>query len=220
MYMTRKKISKRVVVITDNEELYIALERAFRFLLGMRCVRMDSEASIGKNSPILIILFEEQKVKSWLWEKIRKKYLNPVLVIGTEDIVDFEKRNPVFKHYLHSHYYIQVPFLLQDIITRITSFLKPIYNQQERKLIYNCYSKRETALLKLLDHDLLKNKKGCIDIFRQVKKYFLERNDQKMANYIASCLEKIKKEEMWANQAYQLAKILKDNIRGRILNGK
>jgi len=218
--MKQKKISKRVVVITDNEELYIALERAFRFLLGMRCVRMDSKASIGKNSPILIILFEEQKVKSWLWEKIRKKYLNPVLVIGTEGTADFEKRNPVFKHHAYSHCYVQMPFLLQNIITRITSFLKPIYNQQERKLIYNSYSKCEMTLLKLLDHDLLKNKKGCIDIFLQVKEYFLERNDQKMGNYIDSYLEKIKKEEMWASQADQLAKILKDNIRGRMLDGK
>ncbi len=166
--------SNNLIIHTEEIELYRAFERAIK-ILTKRSVLKFTEGSIVDKNKIILLATSEDKMKDLFYEDIRSKHLNPVVVIGFEEKEVFEKEHPLFYDHPFNHAYLEIPFKLEDLIAQLNDMI-PISSQEIRRAICGSDTGYKGYLLKLLSHDLLKEREGCIRIL-EMTMHFIKREE-------------------------------------------
>jgi len=122
--MKQKKISKRAVVITDNEELYKSFQRAFKFLL-----QIDT-----------------------MWIVPDTYFLSPVEILNQDVIMNDVTEEPNIEKYVISfriNFYCNT-ILLKDLL-RIVRSLEPLSKEEIAFSLASCLSQRYHNIQDLLN---------------------------------------------------------------------
>ncbi|MBF0466707.1 MAG: hypothetical protein HQK94_16680 [Nitrospirae bacterium] len=150
----------KLFFITDNEGMYLSYKKVFGVLLSIDAYLIEPANGIDEGllqkEDIFIIEGNMQKVSRWLWDVIRKRYLNPVIVLGYDREEHFLKNNPAFKQGAAKyHKYVPPPHSLAEIFTAI-DYVVPVYDEDTRKILFERYGSPyvEDRLFRLIDHDL------------------------------------------------------------------
>jgi hypothetical protein len=203
-------MKRKVMIISDNEELYKSFKRALKAVEGITVFRFVEDSLKNKNRVVLIATPEEN-IHELFYEKIRSKYPNPFMVIGFKEKELFIKEFPIFYDHPYNHAYIMVPFDLSEFINSLKNMI-PISSQAIRKAICGSDTGYKGYLLKLLTHDLLKERERCIKILSMTGNYL---RDKKLSKKIEEAIKEIReKEKNWSSIAETLGKRLEKRIKG------
>lgn len=201
---------KQAILIYESEELYESFKRALNAVSGITVVTFTEDSLKNKNRVILIST-PEDKIHGLFYEKIRSKYLNPVVEIGVKEKESFEKEFPIFYDHPYNHIYIRIPFNLIEFIDSLKNII-PISSQAIRESICGSVTGYKGYLLKLLSHDLLKDRKRCIEILRMAGNYL---KDKKLSDEIENAIKDIiEKEKNWSSIAETIGRRLENIIKG------
>lgn len=195
-------------MISHNEELYKAFGRTLKALEGIPIFKFTDDCLKNENIIVLLATVEEE-LQYWFYEKIRSKYLNPVIVIGFEEKESFEKEYPLFYDHPYNHAYLKIPFNLIDFINLLENMI-PLSSQEIRSAICGSEPGYNGYLLKLLSHDLLKDRNRSIDILTLVEKFL---DDKELSDDTRKAIEKIKVEVRWDDRAYEIGKRLEYKLK-------
>ncbi len=211
---------RKVFLISDDEEKYKALSRALMFLSSTEIHWLKSHmyhiSLPDKEPPIILDTVNIEILSQLLWQVIRLSFLNPILAIGTMAKHLVEEKEEVFKKFPFNHVYFEIPFRLPELIEKMVS-IKPIYDEDTRKIIFNHYSTSQKAIWRKLDHDLPKaNKKQSIGLFKAARDFWKARGDQDVVGTIENGLKEIEVVEKWYESAANLSEYLKAQMRGII----
>ena len=161
---------KKVLLISDGEELYMSLRRALGAVGNIEVNRFTKDSLKNKNRVILLAVQDDGDIKQLIYSKIRSNYLNPIVIIGYKDRDLFKREHPLFEDHPFNHLYIDIPFNLEKFVTLLSDMV-PISSQAIREAICGSDSGYKGYLLKLLSHDLLSKKERCIEILSLVGDY-------------------------------------------------
>lgn len=201
---------KQPILICENEELYKSVQRALSAVASMP-VLLFTEDSIKKKNRVLLISTPEDKIHGLFYEKIRSKHLNPVAVFGFKEKESFEKKFPIFYDHPYNHVYVRIPFNLLEFIDLLKN-MTPISSQTIRKAICGNDTGYKGYLLKLLSHDLLKDRERCIEILRMAGNYL---KDKELSCEIEDAMKDInEKEKDWSSIAAPIGKRLENRVKG------
>ncbi|MEK6689967.1 MAG: hypothetical protein AAB257_05165 [Nitrospinota bacterium] len=206
--------NKKIVFISKNEELYKSFKRALS-AVGSMTVLLFTNDSLKKKNRVVLISTPEDRIHELFYETIRSKHLNPIVVIGFKEKESFEKEFPIFHDHPYNHAYIRIPFNLKEFIDLLKNMI-PISSQAIRKAICGSDSGYKGYLLKLLSHDLLKDKERCIEILHTTGNYL---KDKKLTKEIEDTTKDIEKEKDWSSIAHGIGKRLENKIKGEDSNG-
>ena len=204
------RISKKVVLVSEDEELYRAFRRALRAVGDITVFKFTEDSLKNKRKIILLLAVDENNLQEWFYGRIRgAKYLNPVMVIGFEEEKQFKKKHPLFDDHPYNHVYIKAPFNLLDFVNLLNDMV-PISSQSIRKAICGGDSGYKGYLLKLLSHDLLKDRERCIEILLMACNYV---KDKKLAKEARESIKVLReKEGIWHTIAFEIGKRLEIGI--------
>lgn len=200
----------KIILFSKNEELYKSLQRALNAVGRMTVINFMEDSLKNKNRVILIST-PEDKIHGLFYERIRSKYLNPVVIIGVREKESFEKEFPIFYDHPYNHAYVMIPFNLLEFIDSLRN-MTPISSQAIRKAICGSDTGYKGYLLKLLSHDLLKDRERCIEILRMAGNYL---KDKELSDEIEDAMKDIsEKEKNWSSIAETIGKGLENRIKG------
>lgn len=200
---------REIVLISEDEELHKSCKRALNVVAGMTVFPFTEESLKNKNRVILISTPPEDKIHELFYERIRSKYLHPVVVIGFKEKESFEKEFPIFYDHPYNHVYMRIPFNLLEFIDSLKNMI-PISSHAIRKAICGSDSGYKGYLLKLLSHDLLKNKERCTEILSIAGDYL---KNKKLSREIEEAVEEINGTEDWSPIANGVGKKLYNKIK-------
>ena len=204
------RILKKLVLISDDEELYGSLRRALRASGNIKVDRFTKASLKNKNRIVLIATPKEENLKELIYSKIRSKYLNPIVIINYKVNPLFKKEYPLFEDHPFNHLYIDVPFDLVELVATVKDMV-PISSQAIREAICGSDSGYKGYLLKLLSHDLLSEKERCVEILGLVSDYL---KDKKLSKEIEAAANKIKMESSdWPAIASKIGGKLENRIK-------
>lgn len=195
-------------MISRDKELYKAFGRALKAIEGIPILKFTDDCLKNKNIIVFLATVEEE-LQYWFYEKIRSKYLNPVIVIGFEEKESFEKEYPLFYDHPYNHAYLKIPFNLFDFINLLENMI-PLSSQEIRSAICGCEPGYKGYLLKLLSHDLLKDRNRSSDILTLVEKFL---DDKELSDDTRKAIEGIKAEAKWSDIAYEIGKRLEYKLK-------
>ena len=208
--------NKQIHILSEDEEFCKSFKRALNAVGSMTVVQFTGESIKNKNRAILISLSED-KMPELFYEKIRgAKHLNPVAIIGFKEKKSFEKEFPIFHDHPYNHAYVKIPFNLLEFIDLLKNMI-PISSQAMRGAICGSDTGYKGYLLKLLSHDLLKDRERCAVILNMAGNYL---NESDISQEIKNAIEKINKEDNWATIASEIGKKLENRIKGGNGNDK
>ena len=132
---------------------------------------------MGADRNALILLFQggAKAIEYWLWDIIRVKYFNPVLMIGSEDEAMFREEHSECIHAECNHGYMCTPFGLNRFRKCVADEeLTPIGGEDELESIYRRFSKEPARL-----HEELHRFHAGSDpkILDRIRKFFQKQND-------------------------------------------
>jgi len=203
------KTLKKLIFISDDEELYGSLRRALRAVGNIEINRFTKDSLKNKNRIVLIATPKEENLKELIYSTIRSRYLNPIVIINYKDSPLFKKEYPLFEDHPFNHLYIDVPFDLVELLANIKDMI-PISSQAIREAICGSDSGYKGYLLKLLSHDLLSEKERCVEILSLVGGYL---KDKKLSKEIEAAANKIKMESDWPATASKIGEKLENRIK-------
>lgn len=204
------KTLKKLILISDDEELYGSLRRALRAIGNIEINRFTKASLKNKNRIVLIATPEEENLKELIYNKIRSRYLNPIVIINYKVSPLFKKEYPLFEDHPFNHLYIDVPFDLVELVATVKDMV-PISSQAIREAICGSDSGYKGYLLKLLSHDLLSEKERCVEILSLAGDYL---KDKKLSKEIEAAANKIKMESSdWPAIASKLGGKLENRIK-------
>jgi len=203
------RILKKLVLISDDEELYGSLRRALRAIGNIEINRFTKDSLKNKNRIVLIVTPDDENIKELIYSTIRSKYLNPIVIINYKDSPLFKKEYPLFEDHPFNHLYIDVPFDLVELLANIKDMI-PISSQAIREAICGSDSGYKGYLLKLLSHDLLSEKERCVEILSLVGGYL---KDKKLSKEIEAAANKIKMESDWPAIASRIGREIENRIK-------
>jgi len=204
------KTLKKLVLISDDEELYGSLRRALRAVGNIEINRFTKASLKNKNRIVLIATPKEENLKELIYSTIRSKYLNPIVIINYKVSPLFKKEYPLFEDHPFNHLYIDVPFDLVRFVATVKDVI-PISSQAIREAICGSDSGYKGYLLKLLSHDLLSEKERCVEILMLVSDYL---KDKKLSKEIEAAANKIKMESSdWSAIASRIGRELENRIK-------
>jgi hypothetical protein len=185
----------RLLFICDSESLFRAYNQVLGTLTDRTIARISSASYIAglieNKEDIVIIVGDEQMVNKWMWNVIRKDYLNPVIVLGNDEGEVFLRNNPAFKGGASKyHKYLGPPHALNLLLDAINN-ASPIYDDDSRKLLFERYGSpyMEDRLYRLIDHDLkLYDKAKDISVLEEALKYSNELGDKKLAEIFQTAI--------------------------------
>jgi hypothetical protein len=207
-------VKKSATLVSEDEELYRALKRASKAIANIRLEKYFRKVN-GKDK-VVIYQLNSREFSSWYCGEFRtkKRALNPLIIIGTEDKESFLHQNPILKFYSDEHAYFQIPFSLRKFLDKISN-LKHIYDQSTRKLMVKEFCSGYEY--KLITHDLKiikDNKTATIDNLLQVRDFYLSKGDNKTAKIIDKKIEKIQSRDDWEQIALEMKNDLVERLRG------
>ena len=205
--------NKKVILISENAELYKSFKRAFKAIINLNVVGYLIKFGIKQNI-VMNIAMENNNINAWLWGEFRsiQKALNPLIVIGTKDKESFIKRNPVFSAYSDEHAYFRIPFDLNNLLGSIHN-MKPIYDSVTRKLMADGFSKGYEY--KLITHDLkiIKgDKSATIENLLRVRDFYQSKGDNKTAKTIDEKVKAINSKDDWEQAALEIKNHLEERL--------
>ncbi len=201
--------SNNLIIYTENEELYNAFGRAIEVLASIKVLKF-SEDSIKDENQIILLAASEDKMKDLFYEDIRPTYLNPVVVIGFKEKEVFEKEHPLFYDHPFNHAYLEIPFKLEDLIAQLGEMI-PISSHNIRRAICGSDTGYKGYLLKLLSHDLLKERDGCIKIMEMVMRFV---NRKELTIKTEKTIEEIRENDLnWPSFASEMGQKLMNIIK-------
>jgi hypothetical protein len=201
---------KKAIIISEDEELYRTLRRALRAVGNIEVNSFTKDSLKNKNRVILLAVQDDGDIKELIYSKIRSRYLNPIATIGYTDRDLFKKEHFLFRDHPFNHLYIDVPFDLVELVSNIKDMV-PISSQAIREAICGSDTGYKGYLLKLLGHDLLSEKKRCVEILGLVSDYL---KDKKLSKEIEAAANKIKMESSdWSAIASRISRELKNRIK-------
>lgn len=205
-------MTSKVSFFSDNEELYSSFKRALRAVGDI-----DVSKNLVKNSIVMFVMENNKDFGSWLWGEFRtkKKAINPLLVIGTEDKASFLVRFPVFSTYSDEHAYIQIPFDLSELLNTINN-LKPIYDHVTKKLIVADYSKGYEH--KLITHDLKiveRDKKAAVENFLKVRNFYDSIGEKEIVKLINEKIKIMGNMDEWEQVAVEVKEGLESRLKAK-----
>jgi len=204
------RILKKLVLISDDEELYGSLRRALRAVGNIEVNRFTNDSLKNKNKIVLIATPKEENLKELICSTIRSRYLNPIVIISYKVSPLFKKEYPLFEDHPFNHLYIDVPFDLEKFVAALWDMV-PISSQAIREAICGSDSGYKGYLLKLLSHDLLSEKERCAEILMLVSDYL---KDKKLSKEIEAAANKIKMESSdWPAIASKIGGKLENRIK-------
>lgn len=145
--------------ITDHSAIFKAFKQVVETLLEANAqlvVPNDYPFPITNAQDIIVIEGNDQSIIKWLWNDIRKKYLNPVVALGSSPEKTFLKNNPIFRNGMSQyHRYLEPPWLLNRFFSALEQTV-PLHDDDTRQLIFDRYGTPyvEDRLYRLIDHDL------------------------------------------------------------------
>lgn len=206
-------MNKRAILISEDDEVYCSFKRALKFVDDIEIMKFS-----GKFKKKLSVIYDINNVNldSWLWGDFRtkKKALNPLIVIGTEERSRFLTNQPVFNTYSNVHAYFQIPFDLKELINSINT-LKPIYDDITRKLIVDEYSKGYEYIL--ITHDLKIIKRDLdttIDNIVKVRDFYHYRDKKKISKIIDDKIIEMQTKGNWEEIAFEIKQYLEERLKG------
>jgi len=198
-----------IIIITENKELYKSFTRALK-VAGMIKVQNFEEKSLKNKKSVILISITKDKIHDLFYGKIRgKKHLNPVVVIGVQEKGLFEKEYPLFHDHPHNHAYIRIPFNLMEVVDSFKNMC-PISSQNMRKAICGSDSGYKGYLLKMLSHDLLKDRERCLEILTICADYL---SDKDWSERIDDAKRRIEEKENWSAVASNIGEELENRIK-------
>jgi hypothetical protein len=200
----------KVVVISENVELSNALKRAFKALADIEIVK-----NLRSECCVIFVLDHVKDFDSWLWGefRMRKKALNPLIVIGTDEEDVFISRNPLFSTIKDQHTYFQIPFDLQYLLDVIKQ-MKPIHDQDTRRLIVCDFSKGYEHRLVMHDFKIIKgDNKQTRDHIETVRNFYKDKGDVVTVRFIENKLKEMESNEAWNVVACELKAYLEEKMR-------
>jgi hypothetical protein len=206
-------MSKRVIVISKDEEIKDALNRALRFITCHEAVGFGGR--FYRNTPVLYIHETDDAFDRWLCGQFRARALSTLIVLGVMKKEEFLQRYPIFRTYSQEHIYIKVPFELDELIEAIRS-AKPIYDHATRRILYNDYCKNYEY--KLITHDLkiIENDRNkTIEHFRNVLNYYKICGLRATADKIEKTLKEIATNDNWVELSERLKAELLERCKRR-----
>jgi len=203
------KAMKKVILISEREENYPVLKRAINIVGNISVYTFTEDSLKDKNGVVLLAATDEDKFQGLFYEAIRSRYLNPVIVLGFREEVVFKKKHPLFDDHPYNHSYIRIPFDLSGLIVAFEN-MSPISSQAIRKAICGGDTGYKGYLLKLLSHDLLKDRERCVEILTMSGDYL---NDENLSKEIKDAEKKIKEEKDWSAVASDIGKKLENKIK-------
>jgi len=208
--------NKKVILISENEELYKSFKRAFKAIVNLKVVGYLIKFGIKQNI-VMNITIDNNDINTWLWGEFRsiKKALNPLIVIGTEDKESFIKKNPVFSAYSDEHAYFRIPFDLNNFLGKVRN-MKPIYDNVTRKLMVKDFSKGYEYTLITHDLKIIKgDKTPTIENLLQIRDFYQSKGDNKTAKIIDEKVKAINSKDDWEQVALEIKNYLEERLRGK-----
>ena len=208
--LQKTKMIKKAIIIYEDEELHKSFRRALRAVGNIEVNRFTKDSLKNKNRIVLIATPDDGDIKELIYSKIRSRYLNPIATIGYTDRDLFKKEHLLFRDHPFNHLYIDVPFDLLDLVANIKDMV-PISSQAIREAICGSDPGYKGYLLKLLGHDLLSEKKRCVEILGLISDYL---KDKKLSKEIEAAANKIKIESSdWPAIASKIGGKLENRIK-------
>ena len=186
----------KLLFICDNETLYKAYQQVLSAITDITALLVSTPSDIGEqsvdNEDIFIIVGDTQTASTWLWQNIRIKYLNPVIVLGNDEKERFIGSSPAFKEGASKyHKYLAPPHSINQLLDAIDT-VRPIYDDDSRKLIYERYGSPfvEDKLYRLIDHDLkLFDKERDLAVLEEALKYANELQNDDLQKKVRSAVQ-------------------------------
>ena len=203
------KTLKRLVLISNDEELCGSLRRALRAVGNIEVNRFTKASLKNKNKIVLIATPKEKNLKELIYSTIRSRYLNPIVIINYKVSPLFKKEYPLFEDHPFNHLYIDVPFDLVKFVATVKDVI-PISSQAIRMAICGSDPGYKGYLLKLLSHDLLSEKERCVQILSLISDYL---KDKKLSKKIEAAINEIKIEPDWSAIASRIGRELENRIK-------
>ena len=201
---------KKAIIIYEDEELHKSFRRALGAIGNIEVNKFTKDSLKNKNRIVLLAAPEEGDINEFVYSRIRSKYLNPIAIIGYKNRELFMTESLLFRDHPYNHYYIDVPFDLLEFIAILRDML-PISSQAIREAICGSDPGYKGYLLKLLGHDLLSEKKRCVEILSLVSDYL---KDKKLSKEIEAVANKIKMESSdWPAIASKIGRKLENRIK-------
>lgn len=190
------RVQRKIIFIGEENELQNAFQRAFKFAEGATVIPYEDKF-LSKNNVVLAVL--DNAFEAWYWGEFRgkKRALNPLLVIGTDDENIFLKNYPVFMPYKDEHAYFPIPFDLHRLMSKALA-LKPIFDQDTRKAMVRDYA--QGYEWRLIDHDLkiIKgDRQGSLKNLQTVKDFYKSQGDTETVKFIKTGIIGIESNPKW-----------------------
>lgn len=203
-------MNKKAILFSDNEELFKAFERSFRTVGCIEVCRFKEVLLKDKNR-VICLTKNEDNLQELFYEKIRTKYLNPVIVIGFSEKEVFVKEHPLFSDHPFNHGYLRIPFELKELIILLNDMI-PISSHAIRRAVCGSDAGYKGYILTLLSHDLLKDRVRCIEILEMASSFI---NGKELLAETKNKINKLKGNGLnWPSVASELGQKLMNIIKG------
>ena len=208
----RRKSRKQAFVDSTNDDLFRSVRRALVMIGNMGICRFTEASLMNRDNIVLLITWQDEDIKEFVYGRMRsRKYLNPISIIGYKKKDVFLKEHPLFADHPYNHCYLQAPFDLNDFVSSLAE-MEPISSQAIRVAICGSDAGYKGYLINLLKpHDLLSNKKRCIEILFLINMYL---EDKDVSKEINTVVKKIETKPDWPEIASTFGKKLESRIKG------
>lgn len=206
-------MGKKLSVVSDNNELLRAFNRAMRAVAGTEVVTYESAPH--SDQTITIFVMESTDFDSWLWGEFRVRSRAPLVVLGFEDKESFVSKHPVFKKHIVNHAYIEIPFRLRQLVS-VLEKIRPIYDDDTRRFMVNDFCKAyEYALithgLKIIAND----KELTLKNLKAVEDFYEAKGDKDKIDFLAKTTREMRESNEWLDMAAKAKKRLVGDFQER-----
>lgn len=217
------------LLISDYKPIAESLGGALR-ALGCEAKEVGSEAELvdklcGNDEAVVVISIEQDReLRRLVWDVVRSKYLNPVIILGCEAVADFKASHPECGLTLH-HAYLQIPFEIftnhaDPSLVSLAGRMQPVENDVVRRQIYDDYSHESARMFGLL-HDFKVTSSvpdscglvGMTKILMRVREFFRERKAGEVVSRLSAFIHDLKNNRWDKERADELKSYLEAEIR-------
>ncbi len=154
------KKNKDILLITTEKTFYKTLKKVLGVISEINVVIVNTESKLNEilnKGTVDVILYKEttrEDLYKWLWNeiRIRNKSLVPFIVLGNRS-VDCTKdtRDIVFEKKGESHWYLDAPYSLSDILNAISE-IEPV--DVELASLIDEFGKWKGIVKEILKHEI------------------------------------------------------------------
>lgn len=185
----------KVFVVSENKKVAAGIRRALR-AFGYTCEHVQNEEALqqkmqeDKTSLVVIVYQDDRYIRHWLWDVIRARHYNPVLVLGYEAVAEYKKKHQECIYEECSHLYEVIPFALSRLMECATDeVMTPVDDELALESINSRFSMESTGLFEEL-HGY--NLKSDPDVIERVQRYFQKEGDIEAVGVAAGLLRRMR----------------------------